>query len=67
MGALIMAVWIIGGFFLLDMNLESFEGAPMLNKIIAGLIIVIGAPVFVITEILEIILGYLTGGEDDES
>ena len=67
MGALIMAIWLIGGLALLDMNAESFEGASMLNKVIAGLIIVIGAPVFVVTEILEIILGYLIGGEDDES
>ena len=62
-----MAIWLIGGLALWDINAESFEGAPMLNKIIAGLIIVIGAPVFIIVEKLEIVLGYLTGGEDDES
>lgn len=66
MGIVILfAAWVFLGLSLLDLNADYWD-APLLNKILAGLIIVIFAPFFLFIEMLYMILGFLIGEEDEE-
>ena len=58
--------WLLVGVFLLKLNEEEMKHGGPINKFLAGLIIVVFAPLFIGVNILEIILGLLIGSEDDD-